>query len=567
MIIELRCWRTRLTTGFLTSALLACGSESPTPSGVQSTSTADPQDGAWFIDEARQRGLHFTHSTGHGELFLFPELMGSGAALFDMDHDGDLDAFCVQSGSLASQAPTAHRLFKNDGTGHFTDVSSDSGQSETHGYGMGVAAGDLDGDGNLDLYVTQVGPNLLLLGDGQGHFVNASQGSGADDPGWGTSACFFDFDRDGDLDIFVTNYLDWEHASERDCFGPAGLPDYCGPSAYAAPSVDALLRNDGQGRFTNITAEAGISTARGNGLGVTPGDFDGNGWLDLFVANDQNADRLWLNQGDGTFLDRGELSGVARSPYGGVRAGMGVDACDVDGDDDLDLLVVHIAREHDGFYRNQGRFFVEETAKVGISSTNLAFTRFGVGFHDFNLDGRLDLFIANGRVNLTMKALVAHDAYAEPNSLLRGNPNGRWSTVPLLNGSVEETICTSRGAAFGDVDGDGAIDILVINREAKAQLLLNRSPQRGHWLRVRLLDQGHEALGANARVTLNGQAQRRDCKPHYSYCSSSDSRLTFGLGDASEVPEVQVRWTDGSTETFGPFEADRDVDLERGTGH
>lgn len=523
---------------------------------------------AWFADEAAARGLSFQHRSGHKERYFFPELMGSGAALFDMDQDGDLDAFCVQSGDLSSRqtSPAGHRLFRNDGTGHFEDISAGTDIATVRGYGMGVAAGDLNGDGAPDLYVTQVGPNLLLLGDGAGGFRDVSQESGADDAGWGTSACLLDYDRDGDLDIFVANYIDWSIATEQDCNDPSGLPDYCGPTSYDAPSIDALLRNDGEGRFTDVTVEAGMGSTPGNGLGVVPGDYDGDGWIDIFVANDLNADRLWTNRGDGTFVDRGELAGVALSPYGGPRAGMGVDAIDLEGDDDLDLFVVHMAREHDGLYRNKGRFFVEETARVGISSETFPMTRFGVGFHDFDADGYLDLFVSNGRVNLTMAPIIDSDAYAEPNSLMRGGSDGRWSARTVLAGDPEPCTRTSRGAAFGDIDGDGATDVLIINRDAPAQLLRNVHPSDNHWLGVRLVDGAGDALGASARIELPTGPQRRDCKPSYSYCSSSDPRLHFGLGQADEVPAVRVRWLDGTEESFGPFAADRWVELIRGEG-
>jgi hypothetical protein len=536
----------------------SCGGEPPS-APVETGGTA-----AWFVEDAAARGLVFEHRSGHGERFLFPELMGGGAALFDMDGDGDLDAFLVQSGSLFADAQVDHALFENRGDGTFVDVSAERGV-RVGGYGMGVATGDYDGDGDVDLYVTCVGPNKLLRNTGSGHFEEVGAAAGVADAGWGTSACFFDYDGDTDLDLYVANYVDWSIETEIDCFDPTGKPDYCGPSAYDAPSRDALFRNDGDGRFTDVTEALGVAAARGNGLGVVPGDFDGDGRCDLFVANDQTADLLWVHR-DGLLVNVAETAGCARSTEGRMRAGMGVDAADVDGDDDLDLLVVHIAQEMDGFFQNQGGHFVERTARAGIGTSTYRMTRFGVGFVDFDNDGWMDVYVANGRVNLMLAALKPDDPYAEPNTLLRGTPEGRWTLVEPAGGTAAPLVETSRGAAFGDVDGDGGIDVLVVNRDAPAHLFMNTAPARGHWLRLRLVENGRDALGASARITLDGRTLRREAKCGYSYCSASAARPHFGLGDARTVDEVRVRWPDGAEERFGPFAADREEVLVRGRG-
>ena len=505
------------------------------------------------------------HRSGHDKRFLFPELMGGGAALFDMDGDGDLDAFLVQSGSLTEPTAVSHGLFENDGHGHFRDVSQGRGV-QLIGYGMGVAAGDYDGDGDVDLYITCVGPNHLLKNDGSGHFQDVGTETGVADSAWGTSASFLDYDLDGDLDLFVTNYVDWSEDEEMECYDPTGQPDYCNPTTYEAPSRDVLYENQGDGTFKDVTEAMGMGDSLGNGLGVVVGDFDADGFLDVFVANDQTADRLWTHGRDGRLRDVAEATCCARSPYGLARAGMGVDAADVDGDDDLDLLVVQMARESDGFFRNQGRFFVEETNRVGIGMGTIRMTRFGVGFQDFDSDGWLDIFVANGRVNLLMSPLDKDDPYAEPNTLMRGTPAGRWEVVVPAGGVIGPLIATSRGAAFGDVDGDGAIDVLVVNRDGPAHLLMNCVPERGHWLIVRLLDRGRDALGASARVKIGDRTLRRDAKAAYSYCSASDPRLHFGLGTKKRISGLTVRWLDGTEEVFGPQDADQVVTLRRGEG-
>ena len=547
---------------WLVPALAACGEE-PTaqPTKAPTVRPAEEAGGAWFVEEAGTRGLDFRHVSGHREgSYYFPELMGGGVALLDAEGDGDLDVFLVQGGSLhADGPPTEHVLFMNDGAGLFT-----RGQTiRTDGYGMGVACGDVDEDGDVDIYLTAVGRNMLLLNDGAGRFSASDQ---AADPAWGTSACFFDAEGDGDLDLFVANYVDWSVETEQECFDPTGQPDYCSPVSYEAPARDSFYRNEGGGVFVEATAEAGLDAARGNGLGVVPGDFDGDGDLDLFVANDQTADLLWRNDGSGRFEDVGELRCVARDRQGGVRAGMGVDCADVDRDGDLDLIVVHMAREADGYFINEGSYFVERTHNVGLATANWRYTRFGVGLRDLDQDGWLDLFVANGRVNMMMAPVVPDDPFAEPNTLLRGTPEGRYLPAGPEGGTSPVLLETARGAAFGDVDGDGALDVVIVNKDGPVHLLRNVAQGRGHGLTVRLIDGVGDALGAQATIIVGGERQRRDVLPAGSYCSSSDPRVHVGLGDAERVDAVRVRWLDGSEEVFGPFDADQFVTLRRGEG-
>ncbi len=536
---------TRLAWISMIAVFCACSSEVSKPAEV-----AAPQAPAWFQEQAAARGLSFAHTSGHAEAFYFPELMGGGAALFDMDNDGDLDAFCVQSGSLIAPAGTitGHRLYANDGQGQFEDVTEHSGIA-VEGYGMGVATGDYDGDGDTDLYLTQVGANRLLQNQGQGQFVDITAASGVGDEGWGTSAAFFDMDADGDLDLFVTNYVDWSREKELTCFGPTGQPDYCGPTSYSATRSDGLYENLGNGTFRDISKESGIQSSFGNGLGVVAGDFNGDGRPDVFVANDQTPDQLWINQGEGKFVDRAELAGCARDRNGTARAGMGVDTADLDSNGTLDLLVVHMAREHDGLFYNQGKFFTERTVQVGLGLATIQRTRFGVGFMDFNNDSLLDLYVANGRVNLQMAPLTDGDPYAEPNSLLRGIPGGRFEDVDEKGGCAQPLYATSRGAAFGDINGDGGVDVLVINRDGPAQLFMNCAPERGHWLDVRAVDhQGRDVLGAILTWTSgSGAIQRREIKSAFSYCSASALRAHFGLG-AETTGKLSVEWPGGSSE-------------------
>ncbi len=548
-------------------ALLAFGCSEASAPPADSSSAGEPS-APWFREEARERGLVFRHRSGHARDFLFPELMGSGAALFDMDGDGDLDAFLVQSGSLV-ESPAAddrHRLFENRGDGTFADVTAGSGV-EVAGYGMGVASGDYDGDGDVDLFVTNVGPDVLLQNQGGGTFRDVTEDAGVGDPGWGTSACFFDYDVDGDLDLFVVNYVRWSREVERACYDPTGKPDYCSPTEYQAPAHGTLYRNQGDGRFLDASEAAGLRMATGNGLGVVPADFDGDGRLDLFVANDQTPNLLWLNRGDGTFAEVAALRNCAVDTNGRARAGMGVDVADLDDDLDVDLIVVNMARENDGLFRNEGRYFLEETTRAGISAVNRMMTRFGVGFADFDQDGWLDLYVANGRVNMVMPPIDPADPYSEPSTLLRGRPGMRWEPILPAGGTDPPLSATSRGAAFGDVNGDGAVDVLVVNRDAPARLLINVVPARGHWLLVRAVEKhGSDALGASVFVTMGARRTRREIKTAYSYCSASAPLVHLGLGAATRVEELAVRWIDGTEEVFGAFDADRAVTLRRGEG-
>ena len=497
--------RALLAAAALTLVSAGCSGGKGAPDGG-APGEGDDRAGAaaapWFVDETLERGVDFVHRSGHADRYLFPELMGGGVALLDKDDDGDLDLFLVQSGSLTEPDVGGHRLYENDGAGRFTDVTEAAGITPG-GYGMGAAAADFDGDGDVDLYVTCVGPNRLLRNDGVGRFTDVTEAAGVGDAGWGTSATFLDLDLDGHLDLFITNYVDWSLATEKDCFDPTGLADYCSPTAYGAPSVDTLYRNNGDGTFDDVSLAMGLDATPGNGLGAVAGDFDGDGQTDLFVANDQMPDSLWLRGDDGRLVDRAERLGCARDPHGNPRAGMGVDAVDVEGDGDLDLLVVHMAREQDGFFRNRGEGFVEETRLSGIGMGTFRRTRFGVGFHDFDADGWLDLYVANGRVNQMMAPISEDDIYAEPNSLLRGLPSGRWEPVVPAGGTASEVLLTSRGAAFGDLDGDGAVDVVVGNRDGRPQLLRNVSAGENRRLVVRLVDGGRDAVGATATVTVS----------------------------------------------------------------
>ena len=468
----------------------------------------------WLRDVTEEVGLDFRHLRAGETRYRLPEIMSGGACWLDYDRDGDLDLYLVQGGALAGDtvvgagagdgAEWGNALFRNEGGSGFARVTTAAGVGDT-GYGMGCAVGDVDGDGWVDLYVTNLGPNVLYRNAADGSFRALS--SGAEDAGWGASAAFFDYDRDGDLDLFVVNYVEWTPAKEMECFS-GGLRDYCHPDRYDAPAPDRLFRNRGDGTFDDVTAAAGVDAAFGNGLGVTVGDFDGDGRPDVYVANDGMANQLWTNQGDGTFRDEALLAGVALNRLGEPEAGMGVQAFDVGDDATLDLFVTHLRGESNTLYRNDGAgLFADRTATSGLGAVSLGSTGFGVGFADFDSDGLVDLYVANGRVG---RGLDSHgeDPFAEPDHLYRGRDDGGFER--LAAGAVDPAtpILATRAAALGDADLDGDVDVLVVGNGGTARLLENVAGDGGRWLAARVLDaEGGDLLGA--RVTLTSGAGRR----------------------------------------------------------
>ena len=545
--------------------VIGCGKEQPDnlQSNRETTKTNEP----WFEEVARSAGLIFDHRSGHENRYLFPEISCGGGALFDMDGDGDLDVYLVQSGSLTSKENprSGNQLFRNKGDGTFEDVTDGSG-AEDRGYGMGVATGDYDNDGDVDLYVTNVGPDVLLRNDGKGGFTDVTQIAGLGNSSWGSSVGFIDYDADGDLDLFIVNYLNWSSENELDCYNLHGLEDYCSPVNYNAAARDTLYRNNGDGTFTDVTTAAGFDAAFGYGLGVAFGDFNSDGHLDIFVANDSVMNQLWINQGDGTFKDEAMFRGCALDEGGMAKAGMGIHASDVDDDGDLDVLVVNLLDQADSFYRNEGEYFADQTAAWGMGLASRPFTRFGVGLVDFDNNGFLDVYQANGGVEMSSESLT-DDPFAQENMLFRGAENGRFSEVLPRGGTSNQSIHTSRAAVFGDVNNDGAIDILVVNRDGPAYLLKNVVKNRGNWIRFRVIQEhGRDALGATVTLKLGSRNIRREVQSTYSYLAANDPRVHFGLGDQDKVSSVKVHWLDGTTESFGNFEAGQTVVLERGKG-
>ena len=577
--------RTALPTVLL---LVACAGPTP-PNRAGEAGRSGAGGDELFVDVAAASGLDFVHFNGmSGERYML-EIIGSGAALFDYDNDGDLDVYLVQGTMLGlnksledalippqGPLPPTDRLYRNELKIHadgrrelrFTDVTAASGISES-GYGMGVAAGDVNNDGRIDLYITNYGPNQLLINKGDGSFRDATESSGTGDPLWGTSASFFDYDRDGWLDLYVANYVNFSYANHRNCENASGSTDYCGPTAFQ-PLPHRLYRNRGGGVFEDVSARAGIAALPGNGLGVVAADFDGDRWVDLYVANDMMENRLLINQHDGSFKDQALWAGCALDGSGVTEASMGIAAADFDADGDEDILVTHLSNETNTLYVNDGMgLFSDETAASGLALPSLPLTGFGTIPLDFDNDGWIDLLVVNGAVNII--AEQEHQGELLPllqrNQLLHNLGRGKFQEVAKRS-SVFAVEDVGRGAVAGDLDNDGDTDVLVTNNGGPARLLRNDVGQRQRWVGLRLLDwHGRDALGAVVEVSGQGlPVLRRRVQSDGSYCSANDPRVLVGLADITRIERVVVQWPDGSLEAWRGLDCCRYHDLVQGAG-
>ena len=534
-----------------------------------STRAAEPL----FVEVASEVGLEFTHDTGAAGEYYMPEVMGAGVAVFDYDNDGDLDVFFVQSGTIGtSKRPAAvpsHRLFRNDlnsgGKLRFTDVTARSG-IVVHGYGMGAATGDYDGDGDLDLFITSFGPETLYRNNGDGTFADATKEAGVSDDLWSTSAAFVDYDRDGDLDLFVANYVDFTLPGNKPCVDPVGARDYCSPRVYH-PVPDRLYRNNGNGTFTNASEPTGIIKADGAGLGVATGDYNADGWLDLYIANDATPNQLWINRRDGTFVDEGMISGSAVNATGNPEGSMGIGSADFDTDGDEDLFVTNIVGETFVLYQNDGRGNFEDIrARAGLAPPTAASTGFGTDWFDYDNDGWLDLFVTNGSVNIIETQRGQPTPFRMKNQLFHNRGDGSFEEMTGTAGPAFARQEIGRGAAFGDIDNDGDVDVVVSNNGGPPRLLLNQASSSNTSLQVRLQQPGANRLAFGAWVGVERAGKKtlwRRVKSDGSYLSANDSKLHFGLGQTPKVDAVVVQWPDGERERFSQIKSPGLVTLQR----
>jgi hypothetical protein len=536
----------------------------------------------WFVDEARASGLEFTHTNGMSGKFYMPEVLAPGVALFDYDNDGDLDVYLVQGQPLvasaaASPGPSQDRLFRNDlATGpdgarrlKFVDVTAASAIAP-RGYGMGVAAGDVDNDGRVDLYLTKFNaPNELWHNNGDGTFTDWSARTRTNHTSWSSSAAFVDVDRDGWLDLYVASYLRYSLANDAPCASAAGVRDYCTPDSYQ-PLPGRLYLNRRDGTFADFSVSSGIAREYGPGLGLSTADFDGDGWMDIYVANDGKDNQLWMNRRNGTFENTALLSGVALPVTGKAEASMGVDAGDFDDDGDEDLFVTELTGEGSNLFVNDGSgLFEDRSAASGLGPASLGYTGFGTAWVDFDSDGRLDLLSVNGAVQVIEQLRQAGDPLPlhQRKLLLQNRGAGRFEDVTAQAGAAMALSEIGRGAAFGDVDNDGDVDVLVGNNNGPVRLLVNHLGSR-HWMGLRLTGVGgRDMLGARVEVLgPRGRSSWRRVRADGSYASANDARVLVGLADSAEPRTVRVTWPDGKSEAWNQVSADRYTTLVEGTG-
>ena len=548
--------------------IVGCASESHESGSNQASAV-------WFRDIAPTAGVDFKFESGFGDRPLLPEIVGGGVAIADFNGDTHLDLYFVQAGFNLDEGQPAdlalvppNVMYFGDGSMHFEEATA-IGDAVDRGYGMGAYAGDYDRDGDVDIYVTNVGSNALLRNDGSGRFVNVTEFAGVDDSGWSTAGTFADFDNDGWLDLFITNYIHWSPAAEMACYS-RGAPTYCLPTGYQAEARDRLFRNNTDGTFTDVTNDAGLAAAYGPGLGLVTVDFNGDGLLDVFVANDTMVNQLWLNQGNFKFVNEAVYWGSAVDDHGFAKAGMGIDSADINRDGQFDVIVVNFEGQTDSVFLNEGSYFRDITSKVGLGTGSRQFTRFGVVFGDFDNDGVIDIYEANGKVDGVAASL--DDPFAEPNMLMRGQiQDGFVEFVDVSDRLASNTsqIHTSRGVAMADLDRDGRLDLVVGNRDAPAYLLHNQVADLGNWISLELRDKnGAIAIGAVAQVrSADDSVVTGVAKTSGSFLASNSPSVQIGLGEINNIERIDVKWLGkDENESFVGASANACFVLIEGTG-
>jgi hypothetical protein len=566
----------RWTKGGAAAALLAllaaaCGGTGGTQAPAPPAAPAPLP--VTFTDVTTAARIAFTHRSGAAGRKYLPETMGSGLVFFDADGDGRQDLFLVNGHDRpeSRKGPAFQAFYRNRGDGTFEDRTRAAG-FQVEIYGLGAAAADYDNDGDADLFINALGPDRLFRNRGDGTFEDVTRAAGVGDPGFGSSATWLDYDHDGFVDLFVGNYVQWTAETDIYCTIDGATKSYCTPESYRG-ATNRLFRNRGDGTFEDATQRAGLLDPTGKSLGVVAFDFDDDGWTDLAVANDTQPNYLFRNRGDGAFEEIGKTAGIAYSEEGKARGAMGIDAADYDDSGRPSLVIGNFSNEMLALYHNEGRgLFIDDAAAAGIGQPSLLTLAFGCFFFDYDLDGRLDLFVANGHVENDISAVQPSVTYAEPPHLFRGLPGGRFEEATAAAGADLARPVVGRGAAYADYDGDGDLDIAYTANNGPAVLLRNDGGNANGWIRLRLAGTraNRDAIGARVRLVAGSRTLTRTVRAASSYASQSEMAITFGLGPragaagpgatgAAPAPvDVEVRWPGGAVETFRGLAPERE---------
>jgi len=532
-----------------------------------------PKNAISFVDIVPSAGITFRHDNAASPEKYLIETMGSGCGWIDFDQNGLFDIYLVNGAATQvykPQFPLRSALYRNNGDGTFTDVTTKAGVGAEGLFGMGVAVGDYDNDGFPDLFVLGYGRCILYHNNGDGTFTDVTARAGVENIGrWASSAAWFDYDNDGRLDLVIANYVDW--SPERNFYcgdrGP-GMRSYCHPDDFHG-QAPTLFHNNGDGTFTDVSKSSGIGLKGGNGLGVVTFDYDNDGWQDIFIANDHMPNYLFHNNRDGTFREVGYLAGVSVSADGQFEAGMGTDAADTTGTGRMDLIVAHLDMQLARVYQNSGDgTFEDATFRSKISYATYHISTFGTRFMDYDNDGWCDLFMANGHVLDNIERYHADTKYAEPKMMFRNTGRGVFENVSDQLGPDFQSPRVSRGAALGDFDNDGDLDILINNCGQAPQLLRNDGGNSNHWLEIFLIGtkSNRDGVGARVKVTAGDRVLYEQRKGGMSYQSAQDPRLHFGLSQHSSVDSVEIAWPSGITTKLSNLKADQIIAVKEGTG-
>ena len=519
-----------------------------------------------FTDVTAEAGIEFVHHNGRSGRKYLPETLGSGCAFFDYNNDGRADIFLVNSRPWTGDpSGVTSKLYRNEGGGQFSDVTEQAGLALPM-YGMGVAAADYDNDGFQDLYVTVLDGDRLYRNRGDGTFEDVTRAAGIDNARFGTSAAWVDYDLDGHLDLFVANYVEWTMEEDLWCSMDGATKTYCTPESYQG-QPSALYRNRGDGSFQEVGASAGVADPTAKALGIAIFDYDSDGLPDIFQANDTQPNKLYRNEGDGTFSEHGISAGIAYAEDGKARGAMGVDAADYDRSGRPHLLVGNFANEMLNLFHNEGNgLFVDEAPTSEIGRDSLLALTFGAFFFDYDLDGHADIFCANGHLDEEIEIVQPAVKFAQEPQLFRNDGTGRFGLVSAEVGSNFSEPLVARGAAYADYDGDGDLDILITTNDGPAKLLRNDGGNANNYLRVRLegTQSNRSGLGTQLKLASASGTQIQVVRGGSSYCSQSEAVATFGLAQDTEVDRLEVRWPGGSVAVFGGLEVNREIRITEG---